>query len=299
MAKKSGLGKGLDALFEDNNNESAGGVLTLRISEVEPNKNQPRQNFDEESIANLAESIRENGLIQPIVVRKSAMGYQIIAGERRWRACRMLGMNEITAVVKEYDDEQVAKAALIENIQRENLNPIEEAAAYKDLMEKYDMTQEQLSKVIGKSRSSIANSVRMLEMPESIQQLLISGKLSIGQAKAIASAKDEETMEMIARQASDGKLTVRGIEKLIAKFEEDEAETSAEQFEVPDENSRKVRNYCTEMEIALRERLGRKIKITPSADGNGGKIVIDYLGMDDLTSIAQKLTSDTEDENEE
>lgn len=299
MAKKSGLGKGLDALFEDNNNESAGGVLTLRISEVEPNKNQPRQNFDEESIANLAESIRENGLIQPIVVRKSAMGYQIIAGERRWRACRMLGMNEITAVVKEYDDEQVAKAALIENIQRENLNPIEEAAAYKDLMEKYDMTQEQLSKVIGKSRSSIANSVRMLEMPESIQQLLISGKLSIGQAKAIASAKDEETMEMIARQASDGKLTVRGIEKLITKFEEDEAETSAEQFEVPDENSRKVRNYCTEMEIALRERLGRKIKITPSADGNGGKIVIDYLGMDDLTSIAQKLTSDTEDENEE
>lgn len=294
MPKKSGLGKGLDALFEDNNSESSGGVLTLRISEVEPNKNQPRHSFDEESIANLAESIRENGLIQPIVVRKTAMGYQIIAGERRWRACRMLGMNEITAVVKEFDDEQVAKAALIENIQRENLNPIEEAAAYKDLMEKYEMTQEQLSKVVGKSRSSIANSVRMLDMPELIQNYLISGKLSIGQAKAIAAAKDEETMEQIARQASDGKLTVRGIEKLIAKLAEEEKE---EQTEIPDENTKKARNYCTEMEIALREKLGRKVKISPIGDGSSGKITIDYIGMDDLSTIADRLTAVAEENN--
>lgn len=288
MPKKSGLGKGLDALFEDNNSESSGGVLTLRISEVEPNKNQPRHSFDEESIANLAESIRENGLIQPIVVRKTAMGYQIIAGERRWRACRMLGMNEITAVVKEFDDEQVAKAALIENIQREDLNPIEEAAAYKDLMEKYEMTQEQLSKVVGKSRSSIANSVRMLDMPELIQNYLINGKLSIGQAKAIAAAKDEEMMEQIARQASDGKLTVRGIEKLIAKLSEEEKD---EQEEAPDENTKKARNFCTEMEIALREKLGRKVKISPIGDGSSGKITIDYIGMDDLSAIAEKLTA--------
>lgn len=288
MPKKSGLGKGLDALFEDNNSESSGGVLTLRISEVEPNKNQPRHSFDEESIANLAESIRENGLIQPIIVRKTAMGYQIIAGERRWRACRMLGMNEITAVVKEFDDEQVAKAALIENIQREDLNPIEEAAAYKDLMEKYEMTQEQLSKVVGKSRSSIANSVRMLDMPELIQDYLINGKLSIGQAKAIAAAKDEEMMEQIARQASDGKLTVRGIEKLIAKLSEEEKD---EQEEAPDENTKKARNFCTEMEIALREKLGRKVKISPIGDGSSGKITIDYIGMDDLSAIAEKLTA--------
>ena len=288
MPKKSGLGKGLDALFEDNNSESSGGVLTLRISEVEPNKNQPRHSFDEESIANLAESIRENGLIQPIIVRKTAMGYQIIAGERRWRACRMLGMNEITAVVKEFDDEQVAKAALIENIQREDLNPIEEAAAYKDLMEKYEMTQEQLSKIVGKSRSSIANSVRMLDMPELIQDYLINGKLSIGQAKAIAAAKDEEMMEQIARQASDGKLTVRGIEKLIAKLSEEEKD---KQEEAPDENTKKARNYCTEMEIALREKLGRKVKISPIGDGSSGKITIDYIGMDDLSAIAEKLTA--------
>ncbi len=288
MPKKSGLGKGLDALFEDNNSENSGGVLTLRISEVEPNKNQPRHSFDEESIANLAESIRENGLIQPIIVRKTAMGYQIIAGERRWRACRMLGMNEITAVVKEFDDEQVAKAALIENIQREDLNPIEEATAYKDLMEKYEMTQEQLSKVVGKSRSSIANSVRMLDMPELIQDYLINGKLSIGQAKAIAAAKDEEMMEQIARQASDGKLTVRGIEKLIAKLSEEE---KVEQEEAPDENTKKVRNFCTEMEIALREKLGRKVKISPIGDGSSGKITIDYIGMDDLSAIAEKLTA--------
>ncbi|MGN0599636.1 MAG: ParB/RepB/Spo0J family partition protein [Oscillospiraceae bacterium] len=292
MPKKSGLGKGLDALFEDNNSESSGGVLTLRISEVEPNKNQPRQTFDEESIANLAESIRENGLIQPIVVRKTAMGYQIIAGERRWRACRMLGLNEITAVVKEFDDEQVAKAALIENIQREDLNPIEEAAAYKDLMEKYSMTQEQLSKVVGKSRSSIANSVRMLEMPELIQDYLINGKLNIGQAKAIAAAKDAETMEQIARQASDGKLTVRGIEKLIAKLAEENMEKKAE---IIDEDTKKTRNYCTEMEIALREKLGRKVKISPIGDGSSGKITIDYIGMDDLSAIAEKLTSIVEE----
>lgn len=292
MPKKSGLGKGLDALFEDNNSESSGGVLTLRISEVEPNKNQPRQTFDEESIANLAESIRENGLIQPIVVRKTAMGYQIIAGERRWRACRMLGMNEITAVVKEFDDEQVAKAALIENIQREDLNPIEEAAAYKDLMEKYNMTQEQLSKVVGKSRSSIANSVRMLDMPELIQDYLINGKLNIGQAKAIGAAKDAETMEQIARQASDGKLTVRGIEKLIAKLAEENTEKKAE---ILDEDTKKTRNYCTEMEIALREKLGRKVKISPIGDGSSGKITIDYIGMDDLSAIADKLTSIVEE----
>lgn len=288
MAKKTGLGKGLDALFEDNNNESSGGVLTLRISEVEPNKNQPRQNFDEESIANLAESIRENGLIQPIVVRKTAMGYQIIAGERRWRACRMLGMNEITAVVKEFDDEQVAKAALIENIQREDLNPIEEAAAYKDLMEKYEMTQEQLSKVVGKSRSSIANSVRMLEMPELIQKYLVLGKLSVGQAKAIGSAKDEETMEEIAHQAADGKLTVRAIEKLVAKLSEKE-ETTDIQSDTDDEETRKTRNYYTEMEIALREKLGRKIKISSASDGTGGKITIDFIDQDDLSAIAEKL----------
>ena len=292
MPKKSGLGKGLDALFEDNNSESSSGVLTLRISEVEPNKNQPRQTFDEESIANLAESIRENGLIQPIVVRKTAMGYQIIAGERRWRACRMLGMNEITAVVKEFDDEQVAKAALIENIQREDLNPIEEAAAYKDLMEKYNMTQEQLSKVVGKSRSSIANSVRMLDMPELIQDYLINGKLNIGQAKAIGAAKDAETMEQIARQASDGKLTVRGIEKLIAKLAEENTEKKAE---ILDEDTKKARNYCTEMEIALREKLGRKVKISPIGDGSSGKITIDYIGMDDLSAIAEKLTSIVEE----
>lgn len=292
MPKKSGLGKGLDALFEDNNSESSGGVLTLRISEVEPNKNQPRQTFDEESIANLAESIRENGLIQPIVVRKTAMGYQIIAGERRWRACRMLGMNEITAVVKEFDDEQVAKAALIENIQREDLNPIEEAAAYKDLMEKYNMTQEQLSRVVGKSRSSIANSVRMLDMPELIQDYLINGKLNIGQAKVIAAAKDAETMEQIARQASDGKLTVRGIEKLIGKLAEENTEKKAE---ILDENTKKARNYCTEMEIALTEKLGRKVKISPIGDGSSGKITIDYIGMDDLSAIAEKLTSIVEE----
>lgn len=290
MSKKSGLGKGLDALFEDNNNDSSGGVLTLRLSEIEPNKNQPRQSFDDETIANLAESIRENGLIQPIIVRKTALGYQIIAGERRWRACRMLGMNEIPAIVKEFDDEQVAKAALIENIQREDLNPIEEANAYKDLMEKYKMTQEQLSKVVGKSRSSIANFLRMLDMPEKIQKLLNTGKLTVGQAKAIGAAQDEDIMIDIAVQAADGKMTVRAIEKLIEKLEAEPKEKEPKKIDNPDDDKKKIKNYCTEMELALRERLERKVKITPSPDGEGGKIIIDYIGLEDLSDIANKLT---------
>lgn len=286
MGKKTGLGKGLDALFDDNNSESTGGVQSIRLSEIEPNREQPRRDFDEETIANLAESIRENGLLQPILVRRSAMGYQIVAGERRWRACRMLGMNEIPAVVKELDDEQVAKAALIENIQREDLNPIEIAAAYRDLMEKYHMTQEQLSKTIGKSRSSIANMVRMLDLPESVQQLMAANKLSIGQAKAIAEAKDSERMEELAKQASDGKMTVRGIEKEISKLKEESKEKNA-----PVEISRETSNFCTEMEIALREKLGRKVKIQPSGDGDRGRITIDYFDREDLTDIANTLAN--------
>ena len=187
MAKKTGLGMGLDALFEDNGNESHGSQ-TVRLSEIEPNKNQPRQSFDEASITSLAESIREHGLIQPILVRPiETGGYQIVAGERRWRACRMLGMSEVPVLIRELSDFETAQLALIENVQRENLNPIEEATAYRTLMENFHMTQETLSKAVGKSRSVLANAVRLLNLPEIVQDMLKNGDISVGQAKALAS----------------------------------------------------------------------------------------------------------------
>ena len=285
MAKQSGLGKGLDALFEDNSNETQG-TQTLRLSEIEPNKNQPRQKFDEAAITSLADSIRQHGLIQPIVVRATASGYQIVAGERRWRACRMLGMSEIPVIIKELSDSETAQLALIENIQREDLNPIEEASAYKELMEKYDMTQEELSKAVGKSRHAISIAVRLLNMPDEVQKLLKNGELSAGQAKAIAAAETDEEMIELAKKAANGQLTVRAIEKLIAaKAEEDDIEEKAEESK----EKRMHQNYLTEMEISLKESLERKVKIT-SSDGKKGTITIDFFDPDDLSELATKLT---------
>lgn len=284
MAKQSGLGRGLDALFEDNTNESEGAVQTLRMSEIEPNKGQPRQSFDEVAIASLADSIHQHGLIQPIVVRETPTGYQIIAGERRWRACRMLGMNEIPVVIKNFNDSEAAQIALIENIQRQDLNPIEEAAAYKELMEKYEMTQEELSKAVGKSRSAIANSVRMLNMPDEIQNMLKKNELSAGQAKAIAAAETEEEMIEIARKAANGQMTVRAIEKELSKKAEEYAPPLQEERQ-----KRQAETYLTEMEISLRETLGRRVKIK-SSDGKKGTITIDFFDEDDLSDLAEKIT---------
>lgn len=286
MSKKSGLGKGLDALFEDNINESQG-VQTIRLSEIEPNKNQPRRHFDEAAITALADSIRQHGLIQPILVRSTGTGYQIVAGERRWRACRMLGMSEISAIIKDFSDSETAQIALIENIQREDLNPIEEAAAYKELMDKYEMTQEALSKAVGKSRPAIANAVRLLNMPEKVQELVKKGELSAGQAKAIAAAETDDEMIYLAEKAANGQLTVRAIEKILSKKDEDDAEDTEENKNTSEK--RQNMNYFTEMEISLRDALSRKVKIS-SSDGKKGTITIDFFDSDDLSTLADKLT---------
>ena len=198
----------------------------------------------------------------------------------------MLGMSEIPVIIKELSDSETAQLALIENIQREDLNPIEEASAYKELMEKYDMTQEELSKAVGKSRPAIANAVRLLNMPEEVQKMLKNGELSAGQAKAIAAAETEEDMIELAKKAANGQLTVRAIEKLIASMAEEE------KTEEKPEESRERRmhqNYLTEMEISLKESLERKVKIT-SSDGKKGTITIDFFDPDDLSELATKLT---------
>lgn len=299
MAKKKALGQGLDALFGDNGSDSGEGAVTLRMSDIEPNRNQPRQQFDDGSITELADSIRQHGLIQPIVVRPIGAAYQIVAGERRWRACRMLGLSEVSAVIKDFTDEETAQIALIENIQREDLNPIEEAMAYRSLMEEYGMTQEQLSKAVGKSRSAIANSVRLLNLPDTLVDMLKKREISAGQAKAIAAAENEEDMVTLAKDAAAGKITVRGIEKAVAKgaaeaVSEEKAsqaspEVTQEETSVTENSFCESTPFITEMQISLEKHLGRKVRIS-SKDGEKGSITIDFYEQSELTEIADKLT---------
>ena len=213
MARKSGLGKGLDALFQDNGTES-GNNTTLRLSEVEPNKNQPRKHFDDEALASLADSVREHGVLQPLLVRPIPNGkYQIIAGERRWRACRMLGLSEVPVIIKEMEDVTAAEIALIENLQREDLSPLEESEGYQELIDIYGLTQEQVSQRVGKSRSAVANSLRLLQLPKVALDLIAECSLSAGQARTILSFPEEEQEEIALLVKKKG-LTVRELEKM-------------------------------------------------------------------------------------
>lgn len=278
MARKAGLGQGLDALMDDNALDSFP-KQTVRVSSIEPNKSQPRRDFDEASIAALADSIREHGLIQPLLVRPYNGGYQLVAGERRWRACRMLGMDEVQVVIRELSDEETAQIALIENLQREDLNPIEVAMGYKDLMDRYSMTQENVAKTVGKSRSSVANMLRMLSLPDEVLDMIRGGQLSAGHAKALGSFEDSAVMLETAKKAATGQLTVRDVEKLASK--KTEKEPKSEKPELP-------KSYYTEMELGLREALRRKVKITVGE--NRGTLSIEFYDDDDLADIARKLT---------
>ena len=222
MAKKnSGLGRGLDAIFLDNTLaeetvHSEEKITKLKISLVDPKRDQPRKHFDKEALEQLAASISENGLLQPILVREYGDGrYQIIAGERRFRASKLAGLTEIPAIILERDDKKAAQIALIENIQRENLNPIEEALAYKALAEEYDMTQEELSQKVGKSRSAIANAVRLLDLPEEVLTMVASGELSAGHARTLLGVKDKDAMILLAQKTVEEDLSVRMLESLV------------------------------------------------------------------------------------
>ena len=273
-----GLGKGVSALYDDNSTEvNDSSQKTLRISDIEPNKSQPRTVFDEEAISTLADSIKEHGLLQPILVRPYKDGYQIVAGERRWRACRLLGMTEIPAVVSEMTDIEVAQAAIVENLQRENLNPIEEAEGFKELADKYNMTQEEIAQKVGRSRSAITNALRLLTLPDEIVKMLSNGDSTTGHAKAILAVDNAETQLMLAKQAAGGLITVRDIEKFTQKQNQ------------PKKTVKKVKdNYLTEMQIALTNSLGRKVKVEPK----GKKIMlsIECFSNEELSSFADKLT---------
>ncbi len=248
------IGGDFSSLFDDNSTEETEGLRTLRISEIEPNKGQPRKIFDKEAMEQLAESIRVNGILQPLLVRPLATGnYQIVAGERRWRAAKIAGLSEVPVVIRDdLSEEQVMQVALIENLQRENLNPIEEAQGYRELIDTYKMTQDQLSKALGKARSSIANSLGLLTLPIGVKDLLADGKLSAGHCKALKAIKDPALMTEIAVRASEGELSVRSIEA-IAKRETKREEAKTE--------VKPKLAYYTEVEISLTEALGTKVRI--------------------------------------
>lgn len=287
MARKKGLGKGLEALFEDNNTAvSASGVELIKISEIEPNKNQPRRDFDQTALEQLADSIREHGIIQPLVLRPlTAGGYQIVAGERRYRASRMAGLNEVPAVIKELTDTETMEIALIENLQREDLNPVEEALGYQELMEKYDFTQDAVSKSVGKSRPAIANSLRLLNLPEEVLDMVRDGSLSSGHARAILSLEEPEQMVSLAKRVADDGLNVRAVEKLVKKSSEKQKEEKPADFVAKDK-------YFSEMQLALTTALGRKIAIEKGRKKS--KLVIEFYDETDLKEIAQKLTGENQ-----
>lgn len=268
MAKRR-IKSDFSSIFDDNNlAEDSENLSSLRLTELEPNKNQPRKNFDKETLEQLATSIRENGVLQPLLVRPLATGnYQIIAGERRWRASKIAGLSEVPVVIRDdLSEEQVMQIALIENLQRENLNPIEEALGYKELIDNYNMTQDQLAKSLGKARSSIANSLGLLTLPKSVKDLLQQGELSAGHCKALKSIKDPALMTEIAYRAADGELSVRSIESIAKR----EAKKSEEKQEAKPRLA-----YYTEVELSLAELFGTKVRISEGKNTNTLQISFD------------------------
>ena len=284
-AKKGGLGKGLDALFMDNETVDSGGVVTLRLSQIEPNRDQPRKIFSEEALNELADSIREHGVLQPLLVRPLPGGsYQLVARERRWRASRMAGLQEVPVVIREMDEEQAMEIALIENLQREDLNAIEEATGYKQLMERYGMTQEQVAKRVGKSRPAIANALRLLNLPQKVMDMVGEGEVSPGHARALLAFDDQDRIVEIAQKVKTGKYSVRDIERM-AKNQDEKKEKAAKAPEEPAWGGKSA--FLTEMEIAMSMEMGRKVRIIPN--GEGGTLQIQFWDEEDLKSLAEKF----------
>lgn len=284
MARKfNGLGRGLDAIFLDNSidEEEVGGenkISKIKLSMIDPKSDQPRKYFDKEALEELAASISENGLLQPILVREYADSrYQIIAGERRFRASKLAGLSEIPAIVLDRDDRKVAEIALIENIQREDLNPVEEAMAYRALIKEYDLTQEELSEKVGKSRSAIANTMRLLDLPDEVLTMVASGDLSAGHARTLLGVKNRDDMLILADKTIELDYSVRQLEEEVKRINKPKKIDPTEEEELP------VVDYFREMEIRVMSHLGRKVKI----DGKGRKksITLFYEDNEDLDEL--------------
>ena len=286
VSKKRGLGKGLSALIPDepladlfNEEANKDSILDIEISLIKPNESQPRQEFGKDSLDDLKDSIEQYGIIQPIVVRKKDDKYEIIAGERRWRAAKAASLKEVPCIIKEVDDKQAIKLALIENIQRQNLNPIEEAYAFKGLMKDYNLTQEEVAEAVGKSRSYIANTVRLLNLDKEIIDYMVKGKITRGHGRALLGITSTEERIKAAKSIVNNKTNVRETEKMVKK-----------QNKIKDKNRETKKDpFIKEIEENLMSSLGTKVKLITKK--NGGKIEIEFYGHEDLERIIEIITT--------
>ena len=289
--KKGGLGKGLDSLITDKVSKNTTVKKTVEkekvtedtlisINQVEPNRDQPRKSFDEDALLELAESIKQFGILQPLLVQKRDDYYQIVAGERRWRAAKMAGLKEIPVVMKDLSDQEIMEISLIENIQRENLNPIEEAAAYKRLLTEFNLKQEEVAERVSKSRTAVTNSMRLLKLDERVQQMVIEGMLSTGHARALLAIEDGELQFQMATKIYNEKLSVRDVEKLVKNLGKKKPEKK-------EENTQQAAVF-QDLEEKMKAALGTKVSINRKNDQKG-KIEIEYYSMDELERLMEIL----------
>ena len=294
MAKPSrGLGKGLDSLIPDavgeekskkdtsskeNISEDKGSQETIvKITMVEPNRKQPRKNFDEDSLQELSDSIRQVGLIQPILVQDRKDHYEIIAGERRWRASKMAGLKEIPVIIRDYTEQEIMEISLIENIQREDLNPIEEAQAYNRLLTEFNLKQDEVAERVAKSRAAVTNSIRLLKLCDKVQQMVIDDMISTGHARALLAVEDPEEQYLLAQQIFDQKLSVREVEKLVKNLHKPEKQK-------PKPENQTIQVLYQDIEEKLKQKLSTKVTVTPKGEGSG-KIEIEFYNHEDLDRL--------------
>jgi ParB family chromosome partitioning protein len=284
MAKKiGGLGKGLSAIFIENDTEDKNEVVTLKISQVEPNRKQPRRSFDDESLAELAESIRQHGVLQPILVRPQIFGgYQIVAGERRYRASRLAGLTEIPAIIRELSDSETMQIALIENLQRSDLTPLEEAAGYRSLIDDFGFSQEDVARTVGKSRPAVANMLRLLSLPDEVKPMLEQQELSVGHARALLAIEDEKAITAAAKKVAQDKLSVRETEALVKKLTSAKPQAKKEKPKQP--------TIYREVELTLEQELGTKVSVIPFKNTPGGTLCVEFYEPSELFKLTAKLT---------
>lgn len=298
MAAARGLGKGLDALIpsglgektvssgktkQEKSTEKQSGETIVNITKVEPNREQPRKNFDEDALEELAESIKQFGLLQPILVQDRKTYYEIIAGERRWRAAKKAGLKEVPVIIKNLTEQEIVEISLIENIQREDLNPIEEAQAYKRLLTEFNLKQDEVAERVAKSRTSVTNSMRLLKLCDNVQQMIIDGMISTGHARALISIEDSEQQYVIAQQIFDEKLSVRDVEKLVKNLNKP---AKIKKTVVTDQSLEAV---YQDIEENLKQKLSTKVSITSKGNG-AGKLEIEFYSHEDLEKLMDLLS---------
>ena len=284
--KKGGLGKGLDSLITDKNISMNGkgsiqektSEIKVKITKVEPNKEQPRKSFDEDALIELSESIKQFGILQPLLVQDKKDYYEIIAGERRWRAAKMAGLKEVPVIIKDFTEQEVVEISLIENIQRENLNPIEEAIAYKRLLTEFNLKQDEVAERVSKSRTAVTNSIRLLKLDEKVQQMVIDDMISTGHARALLGIEDKEKQYQIAQEIFDKKLSVRETEKLVKKMQKEKIAPEKEKLD------EKTLVAYHDVEEKMKAIFGTKVSIN-AKDNKKGKIEIEYYSMDEFNRI--------------